>query len=34
MRTPQKKSLMPEKLIDRLAITELRDLLSFLETLK
>ncbi|HCK53328.1 MAG TPA: hypothetical protein DIC23_08940, partial [Planctomycetaceae bacterium] len=34
MRTPRKKSLMPEKLIDRLAITELRDLLSFLETLK
>ena len=34
LRTPEKTSLMPEKLIDRLAISELRDLLAFLETLK
>jgi len=34
LRTPRKTSLMPEKLIDRLAISELRDLLAFLETLK
>jgi len=34
LRTPRKTSLMPEKLIDRLAISELRDLLAFLESLK
>ncbi|MCH8829291.1 MAG: c-type cytochrome [Planctomycetes bacterium] len=33
-RQPQKKSLMPDKLIDRLTATEFRDLLAFLETLK
>ena len=34
LRRPRRTSLMPEKLIDRLAISELRDLLAFLETLK
>jgi len=34
LRMPRRTSLMPEKLIDRLAISELRDLLAFLETLK
>lgn len=31
---PQKKSLMPENLAERLTVAELRDLLAFLETLK
>jgi hypothetical protein len=34
LRTPQKKSIMPDNLIDRLTATEFRDLLAFLETLK
>jgi putative membrane-bound dehydrogenase-like protein len=34
LRTPQKKSAMPDKLIDRLTASEFRDLLAFLETLK
>ncbi len=33
-RVPQKKSLMPDKLVDRMTIRELRDLLAFLESLK
>ena len=33
-RTPRKTSLMPEKLIERMSISELRDLLAFLESLK
>lgn len=33
-RTPQSKSAMPDKLIDRLTASEFRDLLAFLETLK
>jgi putative membrane-bound dehydrogenase-like protein len=33
-RTPQPVSVMPEKLEDRLTVTELRDLLAFLESLK
>ncbi len=33
-RTPQKTSLMPEKLIDQLTMQEFLDLLAFLETLK
>jgi len=34
LRKPQDKSVMPEKLIDRLTATEFRDLLAFLESLK
>ena len=34
LRTAQRKSVMPDKLIDRLTMTEFRDLLAFLETLK
>ena len=34
LRTPQQKSLMPEKLIDQMTVSEVRDLLAFLETLK
>lgn len=34
LRTPQQKSLMPEKLIERMTLGEVRDLLAFLETLK
>ncbi|MCA9053031.1 MAG: c-type cytochrome [Planctomycetaceae bacterium] len=33
-RTPQTISVMPEKLEDRLTVTELRDLLAFLESLR
>ena len=33
-RVPQKKSLMPDKLIDRMTVGEFRNLLAFLETLK
>ncbi len=33
-RKPQKTSVMPDKLIDRLTVGELRDLLAYLETLK
>ena len=31
---PSKTSLMPEKLIERMSISEVRDLLAFLESLK
>jgi len=34
LRTPQSKSAMPEKLIDRLTASEFRDLLAYMETLK
>ena len=34
LRTPRKTSLMPEKLIERMSISEVRDLLAFLESLK
>jgi len=34
VRQPQKKSIMPDKLIDRLTVGEFRDLLAFLESLK
>ncbi|MFQ5733829.1 MAG: PVC-type heme-binding CxxCH protein, partial [Planctomycetaceae bacterium] len=34
LRRPQNKSVMPDKLIDRLTATEFRDLLAFLESLK
>ena len=30
-RTPQKTSVMPEKLADRMTLQELRDLLAFLD---
>jgi putative membrane-bound dehydrogenase-like protein len=33
-RSPQKISLMPEKLVDQLSVGEFRDLLAFLESLK
>jgi len=31
---PQKISLMPEKLVERMTAAEFRDLVAFLETLK
>ncbi|MBO53291.1 MAG: hypothetical protein CMJ69_21235 [Planctomycetaceae bacterium] len=34
LRTPRKTSLMPEKLIERMSISEVRDLLAYLESLK
>jgi hypothetical protein len=33
-RLPQRNSVMPDKLVDRLTAVEFRDLLSFLESLK
>ncbi len=33
-RVPQKNSLMPDRLVDRMTIRELHDLLAFLESLK
>jgi hypothetical protein len=33
-RVPQKISIMPAKLIDRITVGEFRDLLAYLETLK
>ncbi len=34
VRTPQKTSVMPEKLVERMTLQEIRDLLAFLESLK
>ncbi|HEY4260308.1 MAG TPA: hypothetical protein VGM98_09110, partial [Schlesneria sp.] len=33
-RSPQRASVMPEKLVDRMTLQELRDLIAFLETLR